>query len=162
MRFRKMTPELLICLSCVFLSLQVSVLLAAQSPGEPPGGAPAFARYDTASEVTVNGTVEAVNEVTGRRGWNGTHLQLKTADGMLDVHAGPSWFLSRNKLQVVKGDQIQVTGSKIRFNDTDALLARTIKKGDSELTLRNAAGVPVWSRGRASQCHRRSSGDRVP
>lgn len=104
--------------------------------------------YDTATETTVNGTVEAVNVITGRRGWGGTHLQLTTGDGMLDVHVGPAWYLTKQGFAIAKGDQLTVTGSKIQYNNADALLARTIKKGDSEITLRNAQGIPAWSRGR--------------
>ncbi|MBW4043685.1 hypothetical protein [Acidipila rosea] len=103
--------------------------------------------YNTATETTVSGTIEAVNQVTGRRGWNGTHLQLKTAEGVMDVHVGPSWFLTQKKFELAKGDQVEITGSKVKFNDADALIARTIKKGESELTLRNAQGIPAWSRG---------------
>ena len=145
MKIRKMRHHILLFALAVFFAMQLSSLLLAQAPGGPPMGSP---MYNTATEATVSGTVEAVNQVTGRRGWNGTHLQLKTAEGSLDVHVGPSWFLTNKKFQLAKGDQIEVTGSKIRFNDTDALLARTIKKGDSELTLRNAQGIPAWSRGR--------------
>jgi hypothetical protein len=104
--------------------------------------------YNPATEVTVKGTVEAVNQLTGPRGWAGTHLTLKTDKETLDVHAGPSWFLTQNKLTLAKGDQIEVTGSKVKFGDADALLAREITKGDQKLTLRNAQGYPVWSRGR--------------
>lgn len=145
MRIWKLQSRTLLIASAIFIAMQISPLLAAQTPPGPPPGAP---MYDTATETSVSGTVEAVNEVTGRRGWSGTHVQLKTAEGILDVHVGPSWFLTKKKFALAKGDQIEVTGSKIRYNDADALLARTIKKGDVELTLRNAQGIPAWSRGR--------------
>ena len=119
-------------------------LLLAQTSTSPQQGSP---MYNSATETTVTGTVEAVKEATSGRGWSGTHLQLKTEAGMFDVHVGPSWFLTQKKFQFAKGDQIEVTGSKVRINDADALIARTIKKGGSELTLRNAQGIPVWSHG---------------
>lgn len=108
-----------------------------------PKGAP---MYNAATQITLKGTVEAVKQVTGRQGWGGTHLQLKTESETLDVHVGPTWFLSQNKITFAKGDQIEVTGSKVKFADGDALLAREITKGDQKLTLRNENGFPVWSR----------------
>jgi len=107
--------------------------------------------YDPATEVTMKGTVEAVKQLAGPRGWAGTHLSLKTDAETLDVHVGPSWFLTQSKISFAKGDQIEVTGSKVKFENSDALIAREIKKGDKTITLRNAQGIPAWSGG-----HRRS------
>ncbi|MDR5729202.1 MAG: DNA-binding protein [Terriglobia bacterium] len=104
--------------------------------------------YDPTTETTVSGIVEEVQNVSGTRGWHGIHLQLKTADEVLDVHIGPSWFLAQKKFEISKGDQVEVTGSKLRLDNVDTLIARTIKKGDSQLTLRNEQGIPAWSRGR--------------
>jgi hypothetical protein len=119
-----------------------SGMVYAQTP-RGPKGAP---MYNPATETTVKGTIEAVNQMTGRQGWGGTHLQLKAESETLDVHVGPSWFLSQNKITFAKGDQIEVTGSKVKFANGEALLAREITNGDRKLTLRNESGFPVWSR----------------
>ncbi len=104
--------------------------------------------YDPATEVTMNGSVEGVNQLKGPGGWAGTHLTLKSDTGTIDVHLGPSWFLTQNKVSLKKGDQIEVTGSKVKFNNNDALIARELKKDGTTITLRNAQGIPAWSRGR--------------
>jgi hypothetical protein len=101
--------------------------------------------YNPATEVTVQGTVEEVTQVTRGRGWGGTHLTLKTAGGTLDVHLGPSRFLQANKFEVSKGDHIKVLGSKVQYQGHDALIAREVTKGDQKLTLRDAQGIPKWS-----------------
>jgi hypothetical protein len=124
----------------LIVALGTGLMVYAQIPGGPKG-AP---MYNPATEITVKGTVEAVNQMTGRQGWGGTHLP--TESETLDVHVGPSWFLSQNKVTFAKGDQIEVTGSKVKFGNANALLAREITKGDQKLTLRNAKGFPVWSR----------------
>jgi hypothetical protein len=103
--------------------------------------------YNTATEVTLKGSVEAVNQVKGPQSWDSTHLSLKTDKETIDVHVGPSWFLAQNKMSFTKGDQIEVIGSRVKFGETDALIAREIKKGGETLTLRNAQGFPVWSGG---------------
>ena len=130
-----------VALALVF-ALGAAVMSYAQMP-RGPKGAPL---YNPATEITVKGTVEAVNQIAGRQGWGGTHLQLKTESETLDVHVGPSWFLSQNKVTFAKSDQIEVTGSKVKFANAEALLAREITKGDQKLTLRNEKGFPVWSR----------------
>jgi hypothetical protein len=103
-------------------------------------------RYNPDAEVTVTGIVEEVKQISGRAGWDGTHLSLKTEAEVLDVHVGPSSFLVKQGFEFAKGDQIEVTGSKVKYEDADVLIAREIKKGDRILTLRNAQGIPVWSR----------------
>ena len=125
-------------------------LMAAAGPihAQTKASATASPVYDPATEVTMKGTIEAVNQLKGPRGWAGTHLSLKTDSGTIDVHAGPSWFLAQNKVSLEKGDQIEVTGSKVKFNNNDALIARELKKDGAAITLRNAQGIPAWSRGR--------------
>lgn len=103
--------------------------------------------YNTATEVTLKGSVEAVDQVKGPQSWDSTHLSLKTDKETIDVHVGPSWFLTQNKTSFAKGDQIEVIGCRVKFGETDALIAREIKKGGETLTFRNAQGFPVWSGG---------------
>lgn len=109
--------------------------------------------YNPASETTVTGTVEEVKTVTrrGGRGWGGTHLDLKTDSGMFDVHLGPSGFLASKGFKFAKGDQVEVTGSKVTFQGHDAIVARAVKVGGKVLTLRDPQGIPRWSGGRRPQ-----------
>jgi hypothetical protein len=112
------------------------------------GGGKGTPKYNPSTEVTLKGTVEKVTQNASPRGWPGTHLTLKTGTETLDVHVGPSAFLTENKFQIAAGDQVEVIGSKIKYEGADALLAREIKKGDKSLILRNAQGIPQWSVGR--------------
>lgn len=89
-------------------------------------------------------------EVTGRQGWNGIHLTLRADNQTYDVHVGPFDYVSKNGFTFSGGDQIEVTGSRIKVGGTDTMIAREIKKGDKVLTLRNSQGIPMWSgRGRS-------------
>jgi len=101
--------------------------------------------YNPSTETTVNGTVEQVITIARGRGLGGTHLELKTESGTLDVHLGPSAFLSSKGFQFAKGDQVEVTGSKVTFQGHEAIIAREVRKGGKVLTLRNAQGIPEWS-----------------
>jgi hypothetical protein len=103
--------------------------------------------YNPANETKVKGTVEEVKTVTGRRGWNGTHLTLKTADKTFDVHLGPGAFLKQKGFKVAKGDQIEVTGATAEFGGSETLIAREVRRGGETIVLRDAQGVPKWSRG---------------
>jgi len=145
MRKQTLVNYVLLSSIAIFFLIQAAPLLRAQYRSNSGRTSP---MYDPATETTVSGVVEEVQEVSGTRGWHGIHLQLKTADEVLDVHIGPSWFLAQKKFEISKGDQVEVTGSKLRLDNVDTLIARTIKKGDSELTLRNRQGIPAWSHGR--------------
>jgi DNA/RNA endonuclease YhcR with UshA esterase domain len=121
--------------------LEATLVFAQRQAGQGKG----VPRYDPASEVTVTGVVQEVMQVSGQRAGGGTHLALDTNAGSLDVHLGPSAFLAEQGFTFVKGDQIEVTGSKVKYEGDDALIARKVKKGDRVLTLRNEQGIPVWS-----------------
>jgi DNA/RNA endonuclease YhcR with UshA esterase domain len=103
--------------------------------------------YDPKTEVAVKGTIEDVQQQTGRRGWSGTHLVLKTDAATFDVHVGPSAYIAQQKFTFAKGDVIEVVGSKVTIADEEAVLAREITKDGKTLVLRNAQGIPEWSRG---------------
>jgi hypothetical protein len=129
-------------LIALLLALIPSTLLQAQqSGGKPP-------RYNPATVVTVTGTVENVTQQATSGRWSGTHLSLKTDDGIIDVHLGPTQFLTDQGLTVTAGQKIEVTGSKIKYENTDALIARTVKVGEKTFELRDEQGYPKWSRNR--------------
>jgi DNA/RNA endonuclease YhcR with UshA esterase domain len=53
------------------------------------------------------------------------------------AHLGPTNFLTQKGFTFAKGEQIEVTGSSVKYNGTDAVIAREVKKGDKTLTLRD-------------------------
>ncbi|MDE3155394.1 MAG: hypothetical protein KGN76_09845 [Acidobacteriota bacterium] len=129
-----------------------SAALAAAGLAQPPMGrgmGPGM-RYDKAHEVTVTGTIEDVVQRTGMGrmagGSSGTHLMLKTETETLEVFVGPTTWLEQQKVTFTKGEAIEVTGAHTTFGQNAGLIAREIKMGGKTITLRNADGVPVWSR----------------
>jgi hypothetical protein len=48
-------------------------------------------------------------------------------------------------MSFVKGDEIAITGSKVKQGETDLILAREIVKGNDTFALRDEKGEPVWS-----------------
>lgn len=113
--------------------------------------------YDSATVVTITGTVQAVEQHQCSLGWKGqgskvihpgtwvgTHAILSTEYGILDVHLGPPTFLNQHHFALAKNDQIEVTGSKFAEHMQVLIIARELKKGQSFLELRDITGKPLW------------------
>ncbi len=107
--------------------------------------APTPPKYDVATETTLKGTVEEVKEVESAKGTPAIHLMLKAGGELLEVYLCPNAFLQEMEMKFAKGDQIDVTGSKVKVDGADVLLAREITKGTDTLVLRDKKGVPVWT-----------------
>jgi hypothetical protein len=108
-------------------------------------GAGGTRNYDPKTEVTVKGTIEDVQEQSGRQGGKGTHLLLKTESGTLPVHVGPSAYIAKKQFSFAKGDEIAVLGSKVTITGKQTVLAREITKDGKTLVLRNPQGIPEWA-----------------
>ncbi len=103
-------------------------------------------KYDVATEVTVKGTVDEVKDrdCPVSRGM-GNHIFLKLADGkIMQVHVAATKFMKSYELGFNKGDQLEVTGSKVTFEGAETILAREIKRGDDIMQFRDKNGKPVW------------------
>ena len=104
--------------------------------------------YDPANELRLAGTVEEVQEfycpVTQDRG---AHLVLRTAeDKSTTVHVGIGRFLREHRVAFSPGERVEVVGANIRYQGQDAVIARQITRGNEVITLRDAAGKPLWQR----------------
>lgn len=117
-------------------------------------------KYDVSKEVKIKGTIEDVKEMTlgthasepkagspatSGKGEVGVHLMVKTATETIEVRLCPSGYLKDFEVAFSKGQQVEVTGSRIKVDDTDVILAREIVQGNNTVTLRDKQGGPVWT-----------------
>lgn len=102
--------------------------------------------YNPATVETLTGVVESVDKVTPLKGMQyGIHLVVKTDKETIPVHLGPGWFIERLDTKIVKGDTVEVKGSRVMVGGKPAVIAADITKGDDTLKLRDDNGVPVWA-----------------
>jgi hypothetical protein len=73
------------------------------------------------------------------------HLLVKTGTDTVDVYLCPKSFLDDMGVSFSKGDEIALTGSKVKQGEADLILAREVVKGSDTLVLRDDKGNPVWS-----------------
>ena len=108
----------------------------AQGPGSP--------KYDAQTETKLKGTVDDVKMPSGAK--EIVYIVMRTgADTTVEVYVCPKSFLDDMGVTFAKGDQIALTGSKVKQGDADLILAREIVKGTDTLVLRDDKGKPVWS-----------------
>jgi len=101
--------------------------------------------YDAKTEVTLEGTVADVMAMPGSQPMSGVHLSLETKDETIHVHVGTPEYLAKQGLSFSKGDRVTVTGSRIKGEGFEAILARTVTKGTVVVTLRDEDGKPRWT-----------------
>jgi DNA/RNA endonuclease YhcR with UshA esterase domain len=126
------------------LSLMVvatATIVAAQKSASEP-----VPKYDKSTEAVFKGVVEEVKDrecpVTGGLG---SHLMLKLTDGTtLEVHLALTKFVTQYELVFHKGDVLEVTGVKVKFQGVDTIFARKIKRGEDEFLFRDNDGKPLW------------------
>lgn len=135
--------------------MTVSVLAAAEVmsqdalSGEGAGtrqiGMPQARLNDDQTLEVVKGEITSVGRFVSEKGASySVRATLKTAKETIAIHLGPAWYIENQELQVVPGDQVEVTGSRIIFEGKPALIASEIRKGEDVLVLRNEAGFPAW------------------
>ena len=103
-------------------------------------------RYDLATEATVSGTIQHIEHAgIARREMGGSHLTLNTGGQTWEIRLCPRQYLAKENFTLSEGDRIEVTGSRVKFQEQDAILARIVKRGDRALVLRDRQGRPEWS-----------------
>jgi len=112
-----------------------SVMLAAQAP----------ARYDRAAEKTVTGTIKALVSYAAADGSVGVHFDLKTADGIVNVHVAPAAYIGQQNAYFMADDEVTIIGARMTADGTTAIWVKAIQKGSSMLVLRADNGTPKWT-----------------
>ena len=107
--------------------------------------APRPPKYDVQAETKMKGTVEELKLPPKGSEKEVAHMLLKNGTENIDVYLCPGSFLEDMGVTFKKGDEIALTGSKIKQGDIDLILAREVVRGTDTLVLRDGKGSPVWS-----------------
>jgi len=124
--------------SLLILTIVVLALPLAQAQSTAP-------KYDLATEAKMKGTVEELKLPDKGKDKEAAHLTLKTTDATIDVYLCPKSFLDDMGSTLAKGDEVNLTGSKVKQDGVDLVLARELVKGTDTLVLRDDKGKPVWN-----------------
>jgi hypothetical protein len=129
---------LLLVLVAVFVGLPARAQKSQPNTTSPP-------KYDLHTETKIKGTVEEVKLPPKGSEKEIAHLQIKDGANSIDVYLCPKSFFDDMGMNFAKGDEVTITGSKVKQGDTDLFLAREIVKGNDTFALRDEKGEPVWS-----------------
>jgi hypothetical protein len=135
--FRSIKAPLRVALS---LLLWVAPGLTQKTPPESSS----LPKYDLNAEVKTKGVVEEVNLLSVGTRKDFTELIIKNGDDKIHIYVCPKPFEEEMGISFSKGDQIAVTGSKVKRDEADVILARELVKGDDTLLFRDGKGTPVW------------------
>ncbi len=133
-------------IACVLFLGASGLLRAAHT--EKPAAPVDEPRYDPATEVNILGLVNEVREVPRGNPLCGIHLFLRPEmqeSQIIDVYLGPADFLKQFDIHFAKGDEVRVTGSKVKTaNGSHVILVREVRKDEATLSCRRASGQPNW------------------
>lgn len=108
------------------------------------GADPAVPKYDSHTETKMKGTVEDVTVPASGHEKDIVHLAMKNGTDTVDIYLCPKSFLDDMGVAFNKGDEITVTGSKVKEGETEEVLAKQAERGNDTLVLRDDKGTPVW------------------
>src|ERR1700728_586929 len=122
------------------LLLWVTAGLAQKAPPEDSS----LPKYDLQAEMKTKGEIDEVNlrPIGTRKDF--TELIIKNGEGKIHIYVCPKPFEEEMGVSFTKGDQIAVTGSKVKHEGAEVILARELVKGEDTLLFRDAKGAPAW------------------
>jgi hypothetical protein len=120
----------LLQVACVFL-------LTSSFAQAPP-------KYDASTETKVKGAVQELKFVPPSGAKSFAYLVLKSGADTVQVLLCPKSFLDDMGASFKAADEVEVTGSKVKQDGADLILAREVARGGDVLTLRFKDGKPAW------------------
>ena len=133
----KQRPEQFILAVTILAVFCVSPCIAQNGqPMSPPN-------YDLKTEAKMKAVVEELKLPGSQK--EAAHLLVKNGADVVDIYLCPGSFLKDMGFSFSKGDEIAVTGSKVKQEAGELILAREVVKGTETLVLRDDKGGPVWS-----------------
>lgn len=119
----------------------VTILTATAFAQAPP-------KYDPATETTVKVTVEELKLVPPSGAKALAYLMTKTGPDKdkdtVQIFLCPKSFLDEMGVAFKANESIAITGSKVKLDGADLILAREIEAGGETLTFRFKDGKPAW------------------
>ena len=125
----------------MLLTVGASSVLS-QQPKGVPGEIP---KFDVKKEVQIRGTIQEVkNYSCPVTGTVGTHLALRTSDGLIEVHVAAAKFLQDYGIHFTANDEVVMIGTKGSYQGSPAFLPRIIMIGNNSYFVRGTDGKPLW------------------
>ena len=131
--------------SCSYLRGAVGPLLFAVLIALAAVGQNNLAAYNLTTETKLKGTIEELKIPAKGNEKEAARLVLKSGDSTVDVYLCPRSFLDDMGSTLAKGDEVSITGSKVKQEAGELVLAREVVKGNDTLVLRDDKGKPVWN-----------------
>jgi hypothetical protein len=123
--------------------MTLAIITPAFGGGKDP--APAVPQYNVKAETDLVGTVVKIREVPAGEAFAGTHLTMQVRNETIDVFLGPADFIKLMALPLKAGlKDVGITGSKVKFEGNDLVLARELRIDKTVLSLRDETGFPNW------------------
>lgn len=99
-------------------------------------------KYNAATETKTSGVVETTQDFACQvsDGEIGSHVKIRTSDGIVQVHLAPARILRAHNLRFLPGERVEVVGSKVRYQGSDDVIAREITRGTEFYVIRDANG----------------------
>ncbi|MEY3902250.1 MAG: hypothetical protein RL189_1556 [Pseudomonadota bacterium] len=108
--------------------------------------------YFTGKDITLQGKVlETSQFVPQPRMMRGRQIVLQTADGKINVHLGPEWYVREQDVHLKVGEQLQIRGKLIGEGSKAFVVASEVKKDGQTWVLRDSEGIPFWCAMRGPQ-----------
>lgn len=101
-------------------------------------------KYDIHTEMKTKGVIEEVNLLPVGTRKDFTELIITSGEAKVHIYVCPKPFQEEMGINFSKGDQIAITGSKVKQNTAEVILARELVKGTDTLMFRDDKGSPVW------------------
>lgn len=104
-------------------------------------------------EATFEGRVELLGDFPRGKlaAWYGikrvpkhSGLFLKTNNGRVVIHLGPTAYFLHHNFQIKAGDTLKVTGVQVEQDSMFLIQAREVKTRGKKLKLRDKNGQPLW------------------
>jgi hypothetical protein len=126
---------------CITFLLFACVTPGLSQKAQPDAGVP---KYDLNTEMKAKGTVDEVKLLSVGTRKDFTELVIKSGADTVHIYVCPKPFQDEMGISFSKGDEIAVTGSKVKLEASDVILARELVKGTDTLMFRDDKGHPVW------------------
>lgn len=127
--------------AAIIAAMLLASIAVAQKPSQDPGILP---KYDLKTETKTKGIVDEIKIVPLGSKKDLREVVLKSGEDKIHIYVCPQTFEEEMGITFAKGDELAITGSRVKQEETDVILVREMVKGTDTLVFRDAKGNPVW------------------